>query len=457
MVVKKEYRVKLPIYLCTRGSTSLESFHMQLCYFVPGRTRARQKQPIPAHHCFVLCPHGAASPGICDAAKATGHCCSLAEAVRHGQGSSVLFPTPQGPVGQRPFQDLPISPNTCLTSPSTTACPKTSPMKLSPSAGHQPSMTSLLLPLQLPPSSLTLSPPPTLLLQGQQEPATVLVTPLSPPPLQLLILCLAPQLREEQLRLARERRRTRHRAKKRTMNFSSIGDRFCLYKSNHSNDFIVAANLKTMFHCAERAQQLFVKSFNNCSQEKSKLLNIADVRRKDRNSKSANITALSYALMGLHHQAYVTQQQALDIVALWLKLSDRDKAAVSFFPRHQDRLVKGHFKTSQSAHTAGIDNVQSSKYMPDQPFHHCPPQDISGEASLYEPALYDIIASATAASSSVSGTITTTNTTTPVSSTSSVAHPVPRTTAWQRKLREEQLRPAKERNCATPQRPTKEF
>lgn len=68
--------------------------------------------------------------------------------------------------------------------------------------------------------------------------------------------------------------------------------------------------------------------------------------------------ALAHALVELRHQAYVTQKRALEIVALWLKLSDRDKAPVSFPPRHQDQLLKGRFKTSRSSHTPGSDPVQ---------------------------------------------------------------------------------------------------
>ncbi|XP_026185340.1 uncharacterized protein LOC113143926 [Mastacembelus armatus] len=71
-----------------------------------------------------------------------------------------------------------------------------------------------------------------------------------------------------------------------------------------------------------------------------------------------HVTALAHTLVELLHQAFVPQHQAWQIVELWLKLTDRDKAAVSFPPCHQDRLVKGRFKTSRSAHTPGVDSVQ---------------------------------------------------------------------------------------------------
>ncbi len=67
---------------------------------------------------------------------------------------------------------------------------------------------------------------------------------------------------------------------------------------------------------------------------------------------------LAQALVELRHHAFVTQRQVREIVALWQKLSDRDKAAISFPPRHQDRLVKGRFKTSKQAHKPGQDSVK---------------------------------------------------------------------------------------------------
>ncbi len=55
---------------------------------------------------------------------------------------------------------------------------------------------------------------------------------------------------------------------------------------------------------------------------------------------------LAQALVELRHHAFVTQRQVREIVALWQKLSDRDKA------------LKGRFKTSKQAHTPGQDSVK---------------------------------------------------------------------------------------------------
>ncbi|XP_041947807.1 uncharacterized protein LOC121708916 [Alosa sapidissima] len=72
-----------------------------------------------------------------------------------------------------------------------------------------------------------------------------------------------------------------------------------------------------------------------------------------------HVVALAHALVELRHHAFVTQRQSREVVALWDKLADRDKASVTFPPRHQDKLVKGRFKTSnRHAHTPGVDSVK---------------------------------------------------------------------------------------------------
>ena len=71
------------------------------------------------------------------------------------------------------------------------------------------------------------------------------------------------------------------------------------------------------------------------------------------------VVPLAHALVDLRDRAFVPHRQARDIIALWQKLSDRDKAAVTFPPRHQDRLVQGRFKTShRHAHIPGVDSVK---------------------------------------------------------------------------------------------------
>ncbi|XP_060939446.1 uncharacterized protein LOC133016132 [Limanda limanda] len=54
--------------------------------------------------------------------------------------------------------------------------------------------------------------------------------------------------------------------------------------------------------------------------------------------------------------------QVREIGALWQKLSDRDKAPISFPPRHQKQLTKGRFKSRGSATdtTPGVDSVTRS-------------------------------------------------------------------------------------------------
>ena len=72
-----------------------------------------------------------------------------------------------------------------------------------------------------------------------------------------------------------------------------------------------------------------------------------------------HVVALALALVELRHHAFVTVRQAREIVALWERLTERDKAAVTFPPRHQDKLVKGRFKTShRHAHIPGVDSVK---------------------------------------------------------------------------------------------------
>ncbi|KAM8867922.1 uncharacterized protein ACB058_005817 [Synchiropus picturatus] len=59
-----------------------------------------------------------------------------------------------------------------------------------------------------------------------------------------------------------------------------------------------------------------------------------------------HVVALALALAELRHRPFVSQRQANDIIALWQRLPDRDKQPVSFPPRHQDRFVRGHLRTS---------------------------------------------------------------------------------------------------------------
>ena len=87
---------------------------------------------------------------------------------------------------------------------------------------------------------------------------------------------------------------------------------------------------------------------------------LQDVMGPDGHGGYHHVTALANALADLRHRRFVTQRQARVIIALWQRLSDRDKAPVAFPPRHQDRLVQGRFKTTQrrQAHTPGVDSVR---------------------------------------------------------------------------------------------------
>ncbi|KAG7524491.1 hypothetical protein JOB18_012650 [Solea senegalensis] len=59
-----------------------------------------------------------------------------------------------------------------------------------------------------------------------------------------------------------------------------------------------------------------------------------------------HLVALAHSLVELRHRPFVTAHQSREVVALWEKLTERDKALVTFPRRHQDRLVQGRFKTS---------------------------------------------------------------------------------------------------------------
>ncbi|XP_051788938.1 uncharacterized protein LOC127529436 [Erpetoichthys calabaricus] len=73
-----------------------------------------------------------------------------------------------------------------------------------------------------------------------------------------------------------------------------------------------------------------------------------------------HVVNLASSLMTLRHRAYVTQQQVAEIVALWERLPEGDKAPVRFPPRHQERLVKGRFrrKHSQTSVTPGVESLR---------------------------------------------------------------------------------------------------
>ncbi|XP_028997912.1 uncharacterized protein LOC114850102 [Betta splendens] len=81
-----------------------------------------------------------------------------------------------------------------------------------------------------------------------------------------------------------------------------------------------------------------------------------DALGPDGRSGYQHVTALAHALVELCHHTYVTQLKAREIVALWEKLLDHDKAPVA--PPRQ--LVTGHFRSLRSSSIAGMDSVQRS-------------------------------------------------------------------------------------------------
>ncbi|XP_039599300.1 uncharacterized protein LOC120522416 [Polypterus senegalus] len=73
-----------------------------------------------------------------------------------------------------------------------------------------------------------------------------------------------------------------------------------------------------------------------------------------------HVVNLALSLVKLRHHAYVTQQQVADIVTLWERLPEGDKAPVRFPPRYQERLVQGRFrrKHSQTIVTPGVESLR---------------------------------------------------------------------------------------------------
>ncbi|XP_051790272.1 uncharacterized protein LOC127529723 [Erpetoichthys calabaricus] len=73
-----------------------------------------------------------------------------------------------------------------------------------------------------------------------------------------------------------------------------------------------------------------------------------------------HVVNLALSLLKLRHQPYMTPQQVVEIVTLWERLPEGDKAPVRFPPCHQERLVKGRFrrKHSQTSVTLGVESLR---------------------------------------------------------------------------------------------------
>nr|XP_043909248.1 uncharacterized protein LOC122786817 [Solea senegalensis] len=85
-----------------------------------------------------------------------------------------------------------------------------------------------------------------------------------------------------------------------------------------------------------------------------------DVIGPDGHPGYQHVVALAHSLVELRQHAFVTARQSREVVTLWEKLTERDKAPVTLPRRcHQDRLVQGRFKTSnRHAHAPGVESVK---------------------------------------------------------------------------------------------------
>ena len=63
-----------------------------------------------------------------------------------------------------------------------------------------------------------------------------------------------------------------------------------------------------------------------------KLVSFQEVIGPDGHPGYHHLVALAHALVELRHHAFVTQRRSREIIALWEKLTDRDKVPVSFPP-----------------------------------------------------------------------------------------------------------------------------
>ena len=86
---------------------------------------------------------------------------------------------------------------------------------------------------------------------------------------------------------------------------------------------------------------------------------LQDVLGPDGHGGFQHAVHLAHALVELRNHVYVTQGQVRQLKALWDKLSDRDKAPISFPARHQKRLTKGRFKSrpSKTSNTPGVHSM----------------------------------------------------------------------------------------------------
>ena len=72
-----------------------------------------------------------------------------------------------------------------------------------------------------------------------------------------------------------------------------------------------------------------------------------------------HVVRLAVSLVELRNELVVTRAKEEELVALWKKLPECDKAPVAYPPRHKDRLTKGRFKASKATSVVpGADSVK---------------------------------------------------------------------------------------------------
>ena len=70
---------------------------------------------------------------------------------------------------------------------------------------------------------------------------------------------------------------------------------------------------------------------------------------------------LAKALVRLKGARYVRPSVAANIVSLWQKLSEADRAPVSFPRRYQSTLNRGMFKASKTGRKSSVPGVDSAR------------------------------------------------------------------------------------------------
>ncbi|XP_061879476.1 uncharacterized protein LOC133631310 [Entelurus aequoreus] len=83
-----------------------------------------------------------------------------------------------------------------------------------------------------------------------------------------------------------------------------------------------------------------------------------DVLGPDGHGGYQHVCRLATALVALRRQMFVQPQRERQIIELWQKLTDGDKAPLSLPPRHTPKLNKRRFKVSRQHHLEGVASVK---------------------------------------------------------------------------------------------------